>query len=145
MIAVTYLQLRPGDEPPEVDRLPFRAVAVAEVVVTEAWRSRIAEWLVGAGCLYAVAWGVECKEWHDSVDWANLEAFNFKQVPDEGHVMTTWHDDEPLSEAFWFAAHCAFHSHIDLEETRIVHISLVSRESDLLQAYHNSQTIADEP
>jgi hypothetical protein len=120
-------------------------VIVAEVVVSEAWRSRIAEWLVGHGCLYAVAWGVECSEWHDSVDWANLEAFNFKEVPDESHVMTTWHDDEPLSEAFWFAGHCAFHSHIDLEETRIVHVSAESREAEILQTFHHSQTIADGP
>jgi hypothetical protein len=60
---------------------PYRAVVIADQLVSEAWRSRIAEWIVAAGSLYVVAWGVDCEKWHDSVDWAILEVFEFGTFP----------------------------------------------------------------
>jgi hypothetical protein len=58
--------------------------------------------------------------------------------------MTSWHSDEPISEAFWFAEHCAIHPNVELLETIILHISGESRCLAMLQTYRDSQTATDE-
>ena len=87
------------------------------------------------GCLYMVAWGANCSSWDDSVDWANIEAFDFKQIPEDRFVMTTWHEDQPLSEALWYAKHNAFHPTIELQHTLLIHVSARNGEQELLRAY----------
>jgi hypothetical protein len=42
---------------------------------------------------------------HDSFDFADLE---FDPQGKRGVIMTTWHDDEPLSEAVWYFLSAAF-------------------------------------
>ena len=138
-MGLQYLQLSPGHSPPLLKCPPFRAVIVAEIEVTQEWRDRIAEWLLKSGCLYVIAWGIEC----DTVDWTNLEEFDFGDIPDDKFVMTSWHDDQPLSEALFFAGQCAFHPDVKLEQTVIIHIANDAREAELLATYTNSQ-IADE-
>jgi hypothetical protein len=118
-----YLHLRPDSLPPDLRTAPYRTVLVADIAVNSDWLIRIGKWIVDIGSLYVVAWGVDCEMWHDSVDWAVLEMFNFGQIPDDRFVMTTWHSDEPLSEAFWFAGHCADHPDVELTETIIVHVA----------------------
>lgn len=139
-----YLHLRPGEQPPPITAPRFCAVIVAEQASGEPWRSQIAEWLVDSGCLYLVAWGVDCVAWHDSVDWALLKAFDFGEIPDDRFIMTTWHDDEPRSEAFWFAGHCASHPTVALCQTILVHVSQESEGPALLQGYRDAQEIADD-
>ena len=143
-MGLKYLHLHPDQVPPGLTSGPFRAVIVSEVAVTQDWRNRIAGWLVNGGCLYVVAWGVECQEWHDTVDWTVLEAFDFGDVPDDKFVMTTWHDNEPLSDALWFAGHCALHPDIDLEETIILHIADEGRRDEMMAKYSESQVLPDE-
>jgi hypothetical protein len=82
--------------------------------------------------LYVVAWGVECEEWHDTVDWTNIEEFEFGEIPDDRFVMTTWHTDEPLSEALWFAGQCADHPHVELTDTILVHIANAARRTEMV-------------
>ena len=139
-----YLHLSPGQDPPPLKFGPFRAVIVSEIEVTQEWRNHIAEWLLKNGCLYVIAWGIECENWHDTVDWANLEEFDFDDIPDDKFVMTTWHDREPLSEALFFAGQCALHPDIELEHTVIVHIANDAIEAELLEAYTNSQTVDED-
>lgn len=139
-----YLHLLPGQTPPHRLPQPFRAIIVAERAVNQAWRIQVAEWLVECGCLYVVAWGTDCESWHDSVDWAILEVFDYGEIPDERFVMTTWHEEEPLSEAFWFAGHCALHPDIELGETIIVHVAETARGPEILQAYRDSQETAED-
>ena len=42
-------------------------------------------------------------------DCANLEVLDFGDFPDSEFVMTTWHENEPLQEDFWFAKEAAHH------------------------------------
>ena len=143
-MGLQYLHLSPDQTPPNLISGPFRAVIVSEVEVTQNWRNHICEWLLGSGCLYVVAWGVECEVWHDTVDETNLETFDFGDIPDDKFVMTTWHTDEPLSEALWFAGQCASHPDVQLDETLIIHIATEARESGMLETYSESQMIHDE-
>ncbi len=105
--------------------------------VSNDWRNRVSAWLVSAGCLYALAWGHECSIWDDAVDWANIDAVDFKPTPPERFVMTTWHEDETIEEVFWFARHCAEHPTIPLESNLILDIAWVSHEADTMQLWAN--------
>ena len=143
-MSVRYLHLTPEEPPPSLAHTPFCAVIVGAADATEAWRERMAEWLVQSGCLCAVTWGIECEKWHDSVDGANLKEFDCGDIPEDRFVMTTWHENEPLREAFWFAGQCAFHPTVTLKDTLIVHVSAEPREAAMLQTFRESQTLPDE-
>jgi hypothetical protein len=76
----------------------------------EIWRS--AESLVSKGLAYLCVWGPDCERVHDRFD----EAINEMQldgvgVSEDDVIMTTWHSDEPLSEALWYFVNCAFPTH----------------------------------
>lgn len=122
-----------------MDPRPYRAVLIAEGNVAEPWRNEVATWLVDSGCLYFIAWGVNCQGWHDSVDWAVVEKFSFGEIPDDQFIMTTWHENEPLSETFWFAGNCASHPDIDLQETLLVQVGPSNERTNVLAAYADSQ------
>lgn len=138
-MSLSYLHLTEGQGPPVIGLGLFKAVIVADQDVAEDWRGSICDWLVGSGCLYAMAWGTGCGAWHDAVDIANLSAFGWGEIPEERHVMTTWHETEPLAETFWYAGFCAFHPTIPLAETLILHIGPEARRDDLLKAYVDAQ------
>ena len=136
-----YLHLKPeGPLPPLNGTTPFKAVVVIDSEVSPEWQAKVSNWLVQSGCRYMMAWGLDCSSWDDSVDLANLEMFDFGEIPDDGFVMTTWHEKDSIHEAFWFAGHCAAHSSLVLEKTYIVHIGLEGRPADLLDAFRIAQT-----
>ena len=110
-------------------------VVVVEVEVSAEWQSIVSDWIIGSGCLYMMAWGVDCGSWDDSVDIANLEKFEFGEIPENHFVMTTWHTDEPLAEVFWFSKNNAFHPTVELQHTVLLHISSESKEREHLAAY----------
>jgi hypothetical protein len=130
--------LRSGEPLPLLPLPPFKAVIVAEEAVDGDWRSKVSEWLVRSGCLYFVAWGEACEEWHDDVDHANIGEFEGEDIPGERFVMTTWHANEPLSEALWFAAVCAHHPTVDLTNAVVVHVAQQGREGKLLGLYRSA-------
>ena len=101
----------------------FRCIIVAEEAVAESWQSKLSSWLVEGGCLYALAWGVNASSWDTSIDIANITYVGDSDLNDANLVVTTWHDDEPLSEVFWFAKHLALHPYYELRDTVVVHIS----------------------
>ena len=134
-----YRHLKPGQQLPTLEPKPYRLIIVADEEVSDAWRNLVAKWIWCIGARYVMAWGHSCEEWHDSVDLANLEAFDFRKVPDKDHIMTTWHTDEPLSEVFWFSGFCAYHRDVELSETVILHISYDDRSEEILAQYQESQ------
>lgn len=109
--------------PARVSRAPFRAVIVAEIAVTASQQNRISNWLVAEGCLYAMAWGVAASSWDDAMDGSCLAKFDDGDVPAHACVMTTWHDDQPLSDVFDFAIRCASHPVAPLDELVVIHVS----------------------
>jgi hypothetical protein len=114
---------------------PFKAVVIVEIETSGAWKSDVSAWLVASGCRYMMAWGTECSAWDDAVDDANLAKFDYEQIPDDAHVMTTWHENQPLSEVFWFAVHCAGAADPKLQSTVLVHIGQVDKSAEFAQAY----------
>ncbi len=135
-VTIRYFQTPAGSVLPDISALrPFRSVIVVEDEVSPQWQSSVSTWLVKSGGLYMMAWGQNCSSWDDSVDIANLEQFNFGEIPEDKFVMTTWHENEPLEQVFWFAKNSAVHPHIDLPNTVILHISRNARDEELLAKF----------
>src|SRR6476661_6903477 len=129
---LTYLQLPPDGALPNLDHLsPFLAIVLADEEVTELWQAEVSRWLVAAGCRYLLAWGKDCEGWHDMVDDAALEAFDYEDVPDEHKVIATWHEDEDREEVFWFAKHRAAHPSHAFKATVILDISARNRKDEI--------------
>jgi hypothetical protein len=77
-------------------RSPFTLFVAANASAEhEIMIRRFAVEAVDAGCVYVCAWGEGCELVHDLFDFAAISADRF--------VMSTWHNDESLAEAFWFA------------------------------------------
>lgn len=136
----TYLHLKPGAAPPCLEGAAFKAVLISEVEASSEWMGQISDWLVRSGCRYLMAWGVQCGDWHDDVDVTNLMRFDFGDVPDDDHIMTTWHEDEPLKEVFWFCEHVAAHMTVELSRTYLMHVSETERSADVLRAFVEAQS-----
>lgn len=139
-MTIHYLHLPAGSEPPVIGQDgPFKAVVVSEQDVDPDWQTRISDWLVRSGCLWMMAWGRKASDWDNSVDWALLQLHDFEAIPDEKHVVTTWHDDEPLAEVFWFSGHCAWHDAAPEMNTWIIDIHETDRQALLLEDYAAAQ------
>src|SRR5215213_4311350 len=117
MFDAVYVRVAPEGDMPDVAASPARVVVIAESAVSPFWQARVSTWLARSGCLYMMAWGENCSSWDDSVDVANLEEFNFGEIPDDRFIMTTWHTDEPLREVFWFSKHNATHPTVEIDRT----------------------------
>jgi hypothetical protein len=131
-----YVHLSPGDSPSSLGLgKACRVVLVSEASTSPSFREAVAEKLVNGNCLYFMSWGAECEAWHDEVDMANIEKFDFNEIPEDAFVMTTWHEGEPLSEVLWFCKHNAFHPTVDLKATLLLHLAPHPNEQGLLQAY----------
>lgn len=133
---VTYLHLKPDESPPNIfEQIPRRIVVMIETAVSPEWQSLISNWIVRSGCLYMMAWGIDCSSWDDSVEMASLEEFDFGNIPKKKFVMTTWRANDSLSEVFWYAKNCAAHPTVELECTVLLHITEAERESEILRSY----------
>lgn len=86
-----------------------------------------------------MAWGPGCSSWDDTVDMANLEEFDYGDIPEERFVMTTWHTDESISYVFWFAKELAHHPIVELSDTLLLHISPSASEAEMLAAFENAK------
>jgi hypothetical protein len=132
--------LKPGDVPPRIDDVaPFKAVVVVECDVTPEWQAEISNWLVRGGCRYMLAWGQRCGDWDTSVDEAALAMSGVGEVPEKDFVMTTWHEDETLREAFRFSERFAFHPSLELGRTYLIHVAAEPRAIELLDLFRVAQ------
>ena len=142
---VVYLRIVEGEPLPDITgHAPFRAVVVLDAPYSAEWQTAVSEWLVASGCLYMMAWGENCSSWDDSVDWANIEAFNHEDIPEESFVMTTWHEKEPLIGVFWFARFCAHDPYDLIRCSLIVHVGTVDRKREFLALYEQAEAWDDE-
>ena len=136
---LAYFQLTPDQTLPDLNDLsPYRAIVVIEREVSSDWRHLVSQELCETGCLYMMAWGLDCSAWDDSVDLANLEAYDFKEIPDESFVMTTWRENETLDKVFFFAKYAARHPAIKIKNTVILHIGARDNDEDFKQRYNNA-------
>lgn len=65
--------------------------------------NELATHFVAEGAVYVCAWGPDCERVHDAFDRAG-EASLADQPTEDDVMMTTWHHDDTLEDAFWFFA-----------------------------------------
>lgn len=82
-----------------------------------------------------LAWGQDCSDWDDSVDWAILSKFDFEDIPAEQFVMTSWHENQSLDEVFRDSKEWAKYPVTSLHHTVILHISESSNKDKILRMY----------
>jgi hypothetical protein len=84
-----------------------------------------------------LAWGRDCSSWDDSVDLANLQAFDFGDIPPNEFVMTTWHEEDSLAEVFQFAKQHAtpMSPEVAIVDTLIFHVGSVDRGREYAELF----------
>jgi hypothetical protein len=133
-----YIFLKPSQSLHKIETLsPFKAIVIVEEKVEKFWQAEVSDWLVASGCLYMMAWGVECSSWDDSVDWANLHANDYQAVSEDRFVVTTWHADESIEDVFWNAKFTASHNVYELSNLVVIHIAQEPR-NDFLEIYEKT-------
>ena len=138
-MTIQYIQLYTDSKLPDILELkPFRSVLIIEDLVAEEWQLKESDWLVASGCLYMMAWGKNCSSWDGSVDLASLKEFSNEEIPDDKLVMTTWHENEPLKDVYFFSKHSATHPEVKIDNTLLLHISRGNKEKDFLIDYERA-------
>jgi len=133
---VQYLRLEPGAVLPPLDQQrPFLALVLIRAEVTPDWQWAVSKWLVDSGCLNMAAWGIACSSWDDSVDYANMEAFSYGDIPEDRFVMTSWHESDTLDEVMEFVKHSPVHPSIELSEALILDISRETHELEVIAGW----------
>jgi len=131
-----YLRLTQGNSLPKLLGFsPFKAVIIVEDDVKSDWQSSVSQWIANAGCRYMLAWGKGCSSWDTSVDIANLEQFDYGDIPEDEFIMTTWHENESLEEVLWFAKTTAHHPTLELHNVLFLHIGTTDREAEISSLY----------
>ncbi len=125
-------ELPPASKVRALPKRPFKAVAVIDGESNDQWRTSVCEWLANSGCVFFMAWGRDCKEWHDAMDDVSIER---RALAKRNYIVTTWHEDESLSEVFWFSKFCAFQENRPIYRTAIVHVSDSTAAENLLGLY----------
>jgi hypothetical protein len=135
-MALQYIQLKPEQAMPDISALkPFLAILVIDERVSQPWQDLVSRWLVRSGCIYMMACGLNCNAWDDSVDFANIEQFNYGEIPEDELVMTSCHEDETLNDVFYRAKNSAKHACVDFSNILILHISSENKEQEFLALY----------
>jgi hypothetical protein len=101
-----------GDSPAEVQGA-LQALQSRRFVLFLVWDARgasdetvlqFARALVAKGLVYLVAWGPDCERVHNLFDTIDAE----ENPETDTVIMTTWHSEESLEEALWFALFSAW-------------------------------------
>ena len=85
-----------------------------------------------------MAWGNNAQEIQNAVNLANLQSYDFGDIPDEKRVIATSHINEELEEVFWFSRYTAIHPCHALELTLLLHITDNSNEPKMLERFKAS-------
>jgi hypothetical protein len=133
-VRVDYLHLTPETAPPPRPPEPLCVVLISEARAKDIWRGQVLEWAQRAGCVYFIAWGENCERWHDDMDDVHLETYAYKP-PDDKFMMTTWHANETLEEALWFAKFNVEHPAVRIKRTLLLHIAEKPDEARLRRAW----------
>lgn len=73
-------------------------------------------WCLRAGASYVMCWGPGCERVDALVD--EILCDPSKEFSTAGHVMTTSHADQPISEAIWFLLRLSWPDDTSFEDTR---------------------------
>lgn len=101
--------------------------------------------LIDAGGVYFCTWGPDCERVHDLID-AEWVGNGFTPGTDST-LMTTWHDDDSLADAIWFAIFTAHPIDTYFDECRTVIAVCVgcpNWAADVRAAFTDSKRFSDQ-
>ena len=136
-----YMRIVESGPLPDISHLkPFKAVVIIEVPVSAGRQHEVSDWLVRSGCRYMLAWGPGCSSWDDSVDTANLERFDFGDIPDDEFIMTTWHESDSLEDVFHFARYSAvrYEDSAELVNVLLLHLGIENKSAEFKKRYETA-------
>lgn len=126
-----YLNYQNGSELEEIDGLaPFKCIILICENVSADWQDAVSKWLVDSGCLFMMAWGIDCGSWDDSVN----SFMDKDEIPNDQFVITTWHSDESLGDVFNFANY-AIHPDVEIKNLLILDIRESERQTAIEAIY----------
>ena len=106
--SVVYLDSLKWPADMQIPSERFRLFVAADVTGLSTERvSEFAHAALKSGMVYFCAWGPDCERFHDIVDEVVVKDELARRLfvkNETDTIMTTWHDDEPLSEALDFFA-----------------------------------------
>lgn len=136
---IRYLHLDTANAVPPVQaHQPFKAVVIGDRPTAPDLRTAMCAWLNAAGCLYLMAWGTDARAWQEGVNLANLQAWDFGTIPDNRLIISTAHEQEELSEVFWFAKYTAMHPCATLDDVWLVHCAAAGRQTEIVELYEEA-------
>ena len=116
----------------------FKCLILIERQVEDSYRTDVSHLLVKNGCLYTMAWGIDCSLWDDSVDWAFLALYEYGDYPEDQFVMTSWYEGETLQETLAFAKSCTNYSNVDLQDILVLDFSKQERGAFIEESYRKA-------
>lgn len=119
------------------DMKKFKCLILIEREVSREFQWEVSKALVEAGCLFSLAWGIDCTSWDDSVDCAFLEHYDYGEYPEDKFVMTTWHENQTLEETVEFAKTCTDYSEVTLDEILVLDFGTQERAGLIKKLYEN--------
>ena len=120
------------------DMSKFKCLILIEREVSREFQWEVSKALVKAGCLFSLAWGIDCTSWDDSIDWAFLEHYNYGEYPEDKFVMTTWHENDTLEETIEFARTCTDYSEVKLDEILVLDFGTQERAGLIEKLYEGA-------
>jgi hypothetical protein len=88
---------------------PFVAFVALDTREASGERLRdLARDLLEDGCVYVCSWGPDASRVHDVFDEVIIEAEIAGRPYVEDRLMTSWHPEQSLDDALWFAVFAAF-------------------------------------
>lgn len=98
-ISIAILE-KPFDTSSIEVKIPFACLLYSnQDNVTHDEMMSVANWLVSSGCRYVVCAGLNCSEWHDTIDTADI----IRDPSTQNLIMTTWHENETIENVVWFS------------------------------------------
>lgn len=90
--------------PPGAGAYALLLITLAPVSREE--KNRLAAEIIASDARNIACWGVDCEDWHDTLDEAYLATDENFSPPDERFVMTSWHAKESLDHAVFYLWFC---------------------------------------
>ncbi|MBL8825123.1 MAG: hypothetical protein JNJ77_21225 [Planctomycetia bacterium] len=100
-------------EIPDAMKLPEICLSTPRFVCLLLWNAEktsdkmlidVANWLLNYGAAYLCCWGNDCERVHDTIDMVDIS----RNPSCDQVVMTTWHRNELLDDAIYFALDIAW-------------------------------------
>ena len=112
-------------------------LVINDKAVSDNEQTALCKEIIEAGCRNAVCAGFKCSSWHDSIDFAFASTARDFDPPDDKYVMTTWHDDESITDVVEFLRLNAWYEDYFPQHFLVVLIgSNATVEEQILEAVH---------